>query len=256
MRSDGGPGQRPQITPPSGGTQRNVSVTSSVRSHSTQRSTSGRWPSSSARCISYQRATRPAPSRRRGARRARRSSAYMARASWRSSRLRSAISARYQAVAALSRLSRSRSQAWPTLTSVTTSNVRPRASAMLSSANGSRLPPRRRAADPLGDGLELADLGGDQRQDAVRLAQVEPGEDDGIGDVSTRRGHGPTVALRGWLVRYPGPARALTRPDVPATQARTHVPATRPGVSSTFRPQRWRAELTGSDPSSAPAPGN
>src|SRR5450759_4424422 len=46
----------------------------------------------------------------------------------------------YQAVAALSRLSRSFSQACPTRTSVTTSNVRPRASATLSSANGSLEP--------------------------------------------------------------------------------------------------------------------
>jgi hypothetical protein len=33
----------------------------------------------------------------------------------------------------------------------------------------------RGAADALGDGLELAVLGGDQRQDAVGLTQVEPG---------------------------------------------------------------------------------
>jgi len=56
----GGPGQREHNTPPSGGTQRNDSSASSIRSHSTQRSTSGRTPSSSARCISYHRATRPA----------------------------------------------------------------------------------------------------------------------------------------------------------------------------------------------------
>ena len=65
----------------------------------------------------------------------------------------------YQAVAALSSESRRFSQACPTLTWVTTSNVRPRASATVSSANGSRLPPSRDVgpADPLGDRLELAD---------------------------------------------------------------------------------------------------
>ena len=49
----------------------------------------------------------------------------------------------YQAVAALSSESRRFSQAWPTRTSVTTSNVRPRASPTFSSANGSSEPPRR-----------------------------------------------------------------------------------------------------------------
>ena len=44
-------------------------------------------------------------------------------------------------MAALSSLSRSCSHAWPTRTSVTTSKVRPRASAILSSANGSSEPP-------------------------------------------------------------------------------------------------------------------
>ena len=46
--------RRPAAGP--SGTSRSAS---SIRSHSTQRSTSGRCPSSSARCISYQRATRP-----------------------------------------------------------------------------------------------------------------------------------------------------------------------------------------------------
>jgi hypothetical protein len=46
-------------------------------------------------------------------------------------------------VAALSSESRRFSQAWPTLTWVTTSNVRPRARRTFSSANGSRLPPIR-----------------------------------------------------------------------------------------------------------------
>ena len=44
VRPAGGPGQRSHTTPPSGGTQRNDSVASSIRSHSTHRSTSGRWP--------------------------------------------------------------------------------------------------------------------------------------------------------------------------------------------------------------------
>ena len=48
---------------------------------------------------------------------------------------------------------------------------------------------RRRPPDALGDRLELAVLGGDQRQDAVRLAEVEPRQDDGIGDVAAGDGH-------------------------------------------------------------------
>ena len=48
---------------------------------------------------------------------------------------------------------------------------------------------RRRPPDPLRDRLELAVVRRDQRQDAVGLAQVEPREDDGVGDVSTGRGH-------------------------------------------------------------------
>ena len=60
---------------------------------------------------------------------------------------------------------------------------------------GERLQAAAEAADvgrriPLAMALSLPMLGGDQRQDAVRLAQVEPGEDDGIGDVAARRGHG------------------------------------------------------------------
>ena len=47
----------------------------------------------------------------------------------------------------------------------------------------------RRPSDALRDRLELAELGGDQREDAVRLAQVESGQDDGIGDVAAGNGH-------------------------------------------------------------------
>src|SRR5439155_10819160 len=47
-RSWGGPGHRSHSTPPSDGTQRKRPWTSRTRSHSTQRSTSGRTPSSSA----------------------------------------------------------------------------------------------------------------------------------------------------------------------------------------------------------------
>ena len=49
--------------------------------------------------------------------------------------------------------------------------------------------PRRRAADALGDGLQLAPGRGDQRQDPVGLAEVEPREDDGVGRVAARDGH-------------------------------------------------------------------
>ena len=52
-----------------------------------------------------------------------------------------------------------------------------------------------RAADALRDDPDLAVLGRDQRQDPVGLPQVEPGEDDAVGDVAARGGHGPTVAL-------------------------------------------------------------
>ena len=51
----------------------------------------------------------------------------------------------------------------------------------------------RRPADALGDGLELAACRRDQGQDAVRLAQVEPGQDDGVGRVAPGDGHGTTV---------------------------------------------------------------
>ena len=57
--------------------------------------------------------------------------------------------------------SRRLSQAWPTLTWVTTSNVRPRASATVSSANGSRLPPSRDVGrrTPLAIALSLPPVG-------------------------------------------------------------------------------------------------
>ena len=48
---------------------------------------------------------------------------------------------------------------------------------------------RGRSTDALGDGLELAVVGRDQGQHAVRLAQVEPGEDDRLGRVAARNGH-------------------------------------------------------------------
>ena len=48
---------------------------------------------------------------------------------------------------------------------------------------------RGRPADALGDRLELADPRRDERQDAVRLAEVEARQDDGIGRVAARDGH-------------------------------------------------------------------
>ena len=97
----------------------------------------------------------------------------------------------YQAVAALSSESRRFSQAWPTLTWVTTSNVRPRASATVSSANGSRLPPSRDVGrrTPLAIALILPRAGRDEGQDPVRLAEVEAGQDDRLGRVAARDGH-------------------------------------------------------------------
>ena len=91
----------------------------------------------------------------------------------------------------LSSESRRSSQACPTLTWVTTSNVRPRASAdgQLGERLEAAAEARRRPADALGDRLELADARRDERQDAVRLAQVEARQDDGIGGVAARDGH-------------------------------------------------------------------
>ena len=117
-------------TPPSGGTQRNRSSDSSMRSHSTHRSTSGRMPSSSSRCISYQRATRPGCHPRHPGARRRGAGARTGVGPRGAPRAcRSASSAIYQAVAANSRESRRLSQACPTTTWVTTSKVRPRARA-------------------------------------------------------------------------------------------------------------------------------
>ena len=223
------PGPRPgrdsgrTATPPSGGTQRNVSVASSIRSHSTHRSTSGRWPSSSARCISYQRATRPGAmpgveqlvgAAQEGVQRLRRVALL---------ELRSASSARYQAVAALSRRSRSRSQAWPTWTSVTTSNVRPaRERHAQLRERLEAMPPRRDVGRriPFAIALSLPSYGRDQRQDAVRLAQVEPREHDRIGDVSAGHGHGPTVPPRVAIRRE----AATASPRPAATPARCRRP--------------------------------
>ena len=199
-RSCGGPGQRSQTTPPSGGTQRNRSSASSIRSHSTQRSTSGRTPSSSRRCISYQRATRPGAMPASSSSYARRRRAYSGSAAWRSSRLRSASSARYQAVAVLSRSSRRLSQAWPDAdlgdhvegpsTGERHGQLRERLQAAAQA--------RGRPTDALGDGLELAPGRGDEGQDTVGLAQVEAGQHDGFGGVATGRGHRlATVAPQG-----------------------------------------------------------
>ena len=76
---------------------------------------------------------------------------------------------------------------------------------------------RRRPADPLGDGLELAVVRRDQRQHAVGLAQVEPRKHDRVGDVSTRGGHEATVpppVVRRPMPALPPSARSLTHPRV------------------------------------------
>ena len=56
--------------------------------------------------------------------------------------------------------------------------------------------PGRRSADALGDRLELAELGRDERQDAIGLAELEARQDDRIGGVQTTSWHEPTVSRR------------------------------------------------------------
>ena len=178
------------------------SSTSSIRSHSTQRSTSGRTPSSSARCISYQRATRPG--RHAGVEQ------LVGPLQQRVDRL-GGVALLERAVGELrevpggrrrSRGSRAGcSQAWPTLTWVTTSNVRPRARSdvQLRERLEAAADPGRRPADALGDRLELAAARRDQRQDPVGLAVVEARQDDRIGrriGAGSARSNGSTYARR------------------------------------------------------------
>ena len=100
---------------------------------------------------------------------------------------------------------------------------------------------RRRPADALGDRLELAAAGRDQRQDAVGLAEVEAGQDDGLGGVAARDGHrrdGTTGTRPRWPAaprdgasgrrrcgRVPAPARTRVAPRV-ASPARVGPPST------------------------------
>ena len=66
--------------------------------------------------------------------------------------------------------------------------------------------PAARPADALGDRADLADLGREEREDAVGLAQVEAGKDDRLGVVDARRGHSPRL-------RRDGVPRAATAHD-------------------------------------------
>src|SRR3990172_21534 len=119
---------------------------------------------------------------------------------------RSAIPPMYQAVAADSRRSRRFSQASDTLADVTTSKVRPRARTSCSSANGSTLPPAEPALlapHALGDDAQLAVVRGEERQHAVRLAQLEAAQDDGGRLVDAWGGHAASVLQR---VAAPGGA--------------------------------------------------
>ncbi len=127
------------------------------------------------------------------------------------------------------------SQACPTLTWVTTSKVRPRASATVSSANGSRLPPSREVGRrmPLAMALSLPIAGRDEGQHAVGLAQVEARQDDGLGGVATGDGHDrPTVARP---VMHPDAAVARIPEQTPV---RIASPA--PASIIAGRRPRWR----------------
>ena len=77
-------------------------------------------------------------------------------------------------------------------------------------------------ADPLRDRLELAVAGRDQREDAVRFPEVEPGQDDRIRGVGARARHTATVPPRSAPVR-PRPSARCGRTGVtnPLPAART-----------------------------------
>ena len=95
--------------------------------------------------------------------------------------------------------------------------------------------PRGRAADALGDRLELAAGRRDQGQDAIRLTQVEARQHDGVGRVTARDGHpgdGTTTAIaaagrgRGPRIQRMGGRRVarLHRAGVCRVLARRMVP--------------------------------
>ena len=192
--SAGGPGCRGQSTPPSAGTQRNSSVllerpvaldaAVDLGAHAQRVGQAelepARHPARRHAVVEQLERCVAATHRPRTAR---------------SSTARSASSPMYQAVAADSSRSRRLSHASDTLAWVMTSKVRPRTSWSWSSANGSTEPPMRLVGLPhaLGDGLDLAVLRGQQRQDPVRLAQLEAAEDDGRCPVHARDGHGGSV---------------------------------------------------------------
>ena len=75
---------------------------------------------------------------------------------------------------------------------------------------------RGRPADPLGDRLELAAGRGDQRQDPVRLAEIEAREDDRLGRVAARES-ASTATVR--TARAGAATTPVGRPSISATSA-------------------------------------
>src|SRR3712207_8163231 len=60
--------------------------------------------------------------------------------------------------------------------------------------------PRRRPPDPLRDHLELPAARRDQGQDAIGFAEIEAGQDDGVGDVARSEEHTSELQSRQYLV--------------------------------------------------------
>ena len=228
-RSCGGPGQRSHTTPrptaaPSGSARRARGGGHTRR----RRSTSGRMPSSSARCISNERATRPGAisgvgelvrAAGAGGRRDRRRGA--PRASGPRAREVPGRCRRFQRVPQPEPGVARRRPASPRRTSGRGAGRR---------AARRTAPGCRRSAtwspDALRDRLELADPGRDQREDAVGLAEVEARQHDRIGGVAAGGGHGATV------------------PPVPATRAAAPEPGgpQDPGMVGAWpKPDRHRA---------------
>ena len=92
--------------------------------------------------------------------------------------------------------SRSRSQACATPTWVTTSSERPACQheVELGERLDAAADAAARPAHALGDGPDLAVLGRQQGEDAIGLAEVEVGEDDGARLVGARTWHGASVS--------------------------------------------------------------
>src|SRR6476660_6517967 len=80
---------------------------------------------------------------------------------------------------------------------------------------------RRRPADPLGDRLELATRRGDEREDPIRLPEIEARQHDGVRGVATVDGHLETGRYHrytghssaGRSAAYSGQAPVRTRPS-------------------------------------------